>query len=131
MHTLFKPCVLSLPQGLLLGLVPSALQLRPVSDLKNTLLHEMIHAELFLEGIRDRGDHGPKFQTRMNAINSASLADPQVRGWQLLTCTSCTAFLVHHMRLCQHLPHIIMQALHQLRPQSQFALHAHIACQAA
>lgn len=53
-------------------------QLRPVSDLKNTLLHEMIHAELFLEGIKDRGDHGPKFQGRMNTINKATCVDPQV-----------------------------------------------------
>lgn len=36
-------------------------QLRPTSDLKNTLLHEMIHAENFLQGIRRDGPdgHGP------------------------------------------------------------------------
>lgn len=68
-----------MPAGVLVHrTAPCALQLRPVSDLKNTLLHEMIHAELFLEGIRDRGDHGPKFQARMDAINAATCVDPQV-----------------------------------------------------
>ena len=31
----------------------------------------MIHAYLSLEGIRDRGDHGPKFHKVMDAINSS------------------------------------------------------------
>ncbi|GAX81087.1 hypothetical protein CEUSTIGMA_g8521.t1 [Chlamydomonas eustigma] len=51
------------------------LKLRPVKDLKETLLHEMIHAYLFLEGIRDRDSHGPKFLERMHSINKASFPD--------------------------------------------------------
>jgi hypothetical protein len=35
---------------------------RPLRDLKDTLLHEMIHAELFLKGMRDDGDHGKVFR---------------------------------------------------------------------
>jgi hypothetical protein len=35
---------------------------RPLRDLKDTLLHEMIHAELFLKGVRDDGDHGKVFR---------------------------------------------------------------------
>eukprot|EP01135_Chromosphaera_perkinsii_P000463 Nk52_evm17s96 gene=Nk52_evmTU17s96 len=50
------------------------LSLRPRKDLVETLLHEMIHAFLFVtEQIRDRRDgddgHGPKFQFHMNRIN--------------------------------------------------------------
>ena len=52
-------------------------QLRPLLELKETLLHEMIHAYLFLMHIRD-GDHGPKFQERMVFINRATFPDSQV-----------------------------------------------------
>lgn len=56
----------------------AALQFRPVKDLKETLLHEMIHAALFLCNVRDDGDHGPKFRALMNRINNATCADSQV-----------------------------------------------------
>lgn len=51
------------------------LSLRPRSDLVNTLLHEMIHAYLFLTlNIRRRAEdgrdgHGPHFQAQMHRIN--------------------------------------------------------------
>lgn len=41
-------------------MAPCLVQFRPVRDLKDTLLHEMIHAALFLGNVRDDGDHGPK-----------------------------------------------------------------------
>jgi len=53
-------------------------QFRPVRDLKDTLLHEMIHAALFLGNVRDDGDHGPKFRAVMDRINRATCLDPQV-----------------------------------------------------
>ena len=65
------------------------LQFRPALELKETLLHEMIHAWIFLEKIRDQGDHGPRFQTRMNFINSATFADHQVQ----FTFASCCYWL--------------------------------------
>lgn len=55
------------------------LQFRPSLELKETLLHEMIHAWMFLEKIRDQGDHGPRFQERMTFINRATFADHQVQ----------------------------------------------------
>ena len=55
------------------------LQFRPSLELKETLLHEMIHAWMFLEKIRDQGDHGPHFQERMNFINRATFGDHQVQ----------------------------------------------------
>jgi hypothetical protein len=39
----------------------------------------MIHAQLFLAGVRDDGDHGPRFRAAMDAINAATMPDPQVR----------------------------------------------------
>ncbi|CAG5928463.1 unnamed protein product [Menidia menidia] len=47
------------------------LKLRPRKDL--TLLHEMIHALLFVtQNNRDRDGHGPEFCKHMNRINQAS-----------------------------------------------------------
>uniref|UniRef100_A0AAV1VDF8 SprT-like domain-containing protein n=1 Tax=Peronospora matthiolae TaxID=2874970 RepID=A0AAV1VDF8_9STRA len=49
------------------------LKLRPRSDLVNTLLHEMIHAYVFVATpVRDHDDHGPLFQGHMNRINKAA-----------------------------------------------------------
>uniref|UniRef100_A0A8R1DT24 Protein with SprT-like domain at the N terminus n=1 Tax=Caenorhabditis japonica TaxID=281687 RepID=A0A8R1DT24_CAEJA len=48
------------------------LTLRPRKDLVETLLHEMIHAFLFVkERNRDRDGHGPQFQAHMHRINAA------------------------------------------------------------
>ncbi|KAI9987204.1 hypothetical protein PInf_023172 [Phytophthora infestans] len=49
------------------------LKLRPRSDMVNTLLHEMIHAYVFVATpVRDHDDHGPLFQAHMNRINEAA-----------------------------------------------------------
>uniref|UniRef100_A0A673IAU3 DNA-dependent metalloprotease SPRTN n=1 Tax=Sinocyclocheilus rhinocerous TaxID=307959 RepID=A0A673IAU3_9TELE len=49
------------------------LKLRPRKDLVQTLLHEMIHALLFVtQNNRDRDGHGPEFCNHMNRINQAS-----------------------------------------------------------
>ncbi|KAK3914691.1 SprT-like domain-containing protein Spartan [Frankliniella fusca] len=46
------------------------LKLRPRKDLVETLLHEMIHAFLFVtKNNRDRDGHGPEFHKHMNRIN--------------------------------------------------------------
>lgn len=56
-----------------IGLSIPLLKLRPRSDLVQTLLHEMIHAYLFLtKNNRDRDGHGPEFQYHMNRINQES-----------------------------------------------------------
>ncbi|XP_072398724.1 uncharacterized protein mh [Diabrotica undecimpunctata] len=47
------------------------LKLRPRKDLVETLLHEMIHAYLFVtDNNRDRDGHGPEFHRHMYRINS-------------------------------------------------------------
>ncbi|KAL7388073.1 hypothetical protein ABVT39_006647 [Epinephelus coioides] len=49
------------------------LKLRPRKDLVETLLHEMIHALLFVtQNNRDRDGHGPEFCKHMNRINNAT-----------------------------------------------------------
>ncbi|CAM4690638.1 unnamed protein product [Leuciscus chuanchicus] len=49
------------------------LKLRPRRDLVQTLLHEMIHALLFVtQNNRDRDGHGPEFCKHMDRINQAS-----------------------------------------------------------
>ncbi|MFH4976789.1 hypothetical protein AB6A40_003498 [Gnathostoma spinigerum] len=49
------------------------LTFRPRRDLVETLLHEMIHAYLFVtKRDRDRDGHGPDFQYHMKRINSAA-----------------------------------------------------------
>lgn len=47
------------------------LKLRPRRDLVETLLHEMIHAFLFVtHNNRDRDGHGPEFHKHMDRINA-------------------------------------------------------------
>ncbi|XP_011494455.1 PREDICTED: sprT-like domain-containing protein Spartan [Ceratosolen solmsi marchali] len=61
-HPRNKECIISLSSPLL--------KLRPRKDLIETLLHEMIHAYLFLtNNNRDRDGHGPVFKSHMNRIN--------------------------------------------------------------
>ncbi|XP_071652056.1 uncharacterized protein Mh [Temnothorax longispinosus] len=61
-HARNKECVISLSAPLL--------KLRPRKDLVETLLHEMIHAYLFLtNNDRDRDGHGPNFCKHMHRIN--------------------------------------------------------------
>lgn len=49
------------------------LKLRPRKDLVETLLHEMIHALLFVtQNNRDRDGHGPEFCKHMDRINNAT-----------------------------------------------------------
>uniref|UniRef100_A0A8C5CZD6 DNA-dependent metalloprotease SPRTN n=1 Tax=Gadus morhua TaxID=8049 RepID=A0A8C5CZD6_GADMO len=49
------------------------LKLRPRRDLVQTLLHEMIHALLFVtQNNRDRDGHGPEFCKHMERINTAT-----------------------------------------------------------
>ncbi|XP_014204348.1 sprT-like domain-containing protein Spartan [Copidosoma floridanum] len=61
-HPRNKECVIALSEPLL--------KLRPRKDLIETLLHEMIHAYLFVtNNNKDRDGHGPVFQSHMNRIN--------------------------------------------------------------
>ncbi|XP_014272132.1 DNA-dependent metalloprotease SPRTN isoform X2 [Halyomorpha halys] len=59
--------------GVSISLSLPLLQLRPRKDLVETLLHEMIHAYLFLTANKqDREEHGPLFHEHMHRINKAA-----------------------------------------------------------
>jgi predicted SprT family Zn-dependent metalloprotease len=59
----FHECTISLSEPLL--------KFRPSTDTINTLLHEMIHAYMFVtKNIKDNSAHGPEFQRIMGDINS-------------------------------------------------------------
>ncbi|KQK22852.1 hypothetical protein BRADI_1g69655v3 [Brachypodium distachyon] len=57
------------------------------SDLKNVLLHEMIHAYMFIkdDNTNHSSDHGANFKKLMDDINSSSVPDPH--------CESCEDFI--------------------------------------
>jgi predicted SprT family Zn-dependent metalloprotease len=68
-HTPGGGCVIKLSEPLL--------KLRPPEDLKNTLLHEMVHAYIFLKRIPGAGPdgHGPPFKEIMHRINQSTQPD--------------------------------------------------------
>uniref|UniRef100_A0A0D9XDJ6 SprT-like domain-containing protein n=1 Tax=Leersia perrieri TaxID=77586 RepID=A0A0D9XDJ6_9ORYZ len=53
------------------------LKYRSSADTKNALLHQMIHAILFVKHHTKNRDHGPMFRAWMTAINSCSADDHQ------------------------------------------------------
>lgn len=59
-----------LREGGIIRLSEPLLKYRPRKDLVDTLLHEMIHAYLYLtRNYKDRGEHGDEFKGHMNRIN--------------------------------------------------------------
>ncbi|XP_037100948.1 sprT-like domain-containing protein Spartan isoform X1 [Syngnathus acus] len=77
------------------------LKLRPRKDLVETLLHEMIHALLFVtQNNRDRDGHGPEFCKHMNRINKHSGANitvsPSARLLSLHTIIVIFSLQVFH-----------------------------------
>lgn len=59
-----------LREGGIIRLSEPLLKYRPRNDLVQTLLHEMIHAYLYLtRNFKDRGEHGDEFKSHMDRIN--------------------------------------------------------------
>ena len=85
-------CYISVIFVLLLRLSVPLLKLRPRSDFVETLLHEMIHAYLFVtDGNDDHDGHGPAFHEHMYRINKEAGTKISVYhnfhdevGWSLL-----------------------------------------------
>jgi hypothetical protein len=65
-------CQSELGGAIIIRLSKPLLTLRPFSETKNVLLHEMIHAEHFVHGIRDddASGHGTLFKAKMRSINA-------------------------------------------------------------
>lgn len=71
-------CKFSEGGGCEIRLSEPLLKYRSSSELKETLLHEMIHAYLWLtNNNQDHDDHGPCFQALMQQINTSKLLDQQ------------------------------------------------------
>ncbi|PUZ42144.1 hypothetical protein GQ55_9G561300 [Panicum hallii var. hallii] len=63
--------------GCIILLSKSLCECHDESDLKNVLLHEMIHAYICIkDNNNNHSDHGAKFRKLMNSINLSSVADP-------------------------------------------------------
>ncbi|CAM0872031.1 unnamed protein product [Alopecurus aequalis] len=73
--------------GCIILLSKSLYECHSDSDLKNILLHEMIHAYMCIKGNNtNHSDHGVNFQKLMNAINSSSVPDAHrpVGGYSII-----------------------------------------------
>lgn len=68
-----------IPGGAMIKLSKPLLTLRPTFELKNTLLHEMIHAYHMVHNIRDDdpSGHGTKFKAYATSINTSTVVDHQ------------------------------------------------------
>ncbi|KAL6655609.1 hypothetical protein ACP70R_006435 [Stipagrostis hirtigluma subsp. patula] len=73
----FGSCTFSKPCNTI-TLSEPVLRYRSTADRKKALLHEMIHAIIYIKHQRkDRTQHGPIFRAWMDAINSCSVEDDQ------------------------------------------------------
>ncbi|KAG9458182.1 hypothetical protein H6P81_002690 [Aristolochia fimbriata] len=87
------------------------LKFRSTADLKNILLHEMIHAYLWItNNNEDHNDHGQSFQRLMEEINSSTVVDHQrpAGGYNITVYHS----LVHQW-MCQSCGDLIMSAMNR------------------
>ncbi|XP_058078179.1 uncharacterized protein LOC131226615 isoform X4 [Magnolia sinica] len=95
------------------------LKFRSSADLKNTLLHEMIHAYLWIKNKnKDHSDHGPSFQKLMKEINSSLVIDHQRPdgGYNITIYHSFNdevdSYRVHHWK-CQSCGDLIKRAMNR------------------
>lgn len=83
------------PGGAVIKLSRPLLLLRPATDLKMVLLHEMIHAYCMVQRIQDDdpGGHGTAFKTIMQGINASTVPDLQrpLGGYKITVCHSMFA----------------------------------------
>ena len=101
------------PPNVRIALSEPLLKFRPRSDLLSTLLHEMIHAYLFLtEGLaRDGPDgHGPMFMSHVNRINNAEPAVNITPYHQFRE--EVEHYRVHHWR-CEKCHNLIKRAMNR------------------
>ncbi|KAG2643345.1 uncharacterized protein LOC120679120 isoform X2 [Panicum virgatum] len=75
-HSSFGSCTFAKPRNTI-TLSEPVLESRSCTDRKNALLHEMIHAIIYVKRNRMDSSHGPHFRDWMDAINSCSIRDHQ------------------------------------------------------
>lgn len=105
--------------GCAIRLSEPLLKFRSTTDFKNTLLHEMIHAYLWLtDGNKDHNDHGPCFQKVMKDINISALPDHQrpASGYDITIYHNFTDevnnYRTHHWK-CQNCGDLIKRAMNR------------------
>ncbi|CAN8076189.1 unnamed protein product [Agarophyton chilense] len=99
--------------GCRIALSEPLLKLRPVSDLKSTLLHEMIHAFLFLtQGMKRDGPdgHGPMFMHHADRINRSEFG-VEITPYHTFH-EEVESYRVHHWR-CDKCGRIIKRAMNR------------------
>lgn len=99
--------------GCRIALSEPLLKFRPSSDLRSTLLHEMIHAHLFNRGIsRDGPDgHGPIFMQFANKINSSEPPSIRVTPYHSFV-TEVDYYRIHHWK-CERCAMLIKRAMNR------------------
>lgn len=121
-------CCFSRTSGCRIKLSAPLLQLRPKKDLKETLLHEMIHAYLFLQGPHeDREDHGPNFQAIMYSINQSRVPDSQrpLDGYRITVYHTMNQevehYRVHHW-VCDRCGDLVKRAMNRKPQEADLSL---------
>ena len=99
------------------------LKFRPLSDIKNVLLHEMIHALLFLTNKRDNSPdgHGNLFKAKAFEINQSNILDIErpAEGYNITITHSMFAEVEHyrqHHWKCVKCGDVIKRAMNR-KPQ--------------
>lgn len=108
-------CTFKGVQGCRIALSEPLLKYRPRSDLLSTLLHEMIHALLFItEGLaaRDGVDgHGPKFMSHAQRINRAEAGKVNITPYHTFQ-GEVDVYRVHHWK-CDRCDMLIKRAMNR------------------
>lgn len=99
--------------GCRIALSEPLLKLRPASDLRSTLLHEMIHAHLFNRGIsRDGPDgHGPLFMSIADRINAVERPPVHITPYHTFS-EEVDHYRTHHWR-CEKCSKLIKRAMNR------------------
>ncbi|KAK9814159.1 hypothetical protein WJX72_001340 [[Myrmecia] bisecta] len=108
-------CAYQRDAGCKITLSEPLLKYRPPVETKRTLLHEMIHAYIFLAKIRDTSDHGPRFVEKMEWINAQTFPDQErpPEGYQVdvhhTMIAEMQSYQTHHWQ-CDRCGNVVKRA---------------------
>ena len=94
-----------LKEGGIIRLSEPLLKFRPRKDLVETLLHEMIHAYLYItRNFKDRGEHGDEFKKHMTRINQSASTNITVYHSFHDEVRNCRQHVWRCTGPCKHVP---------------------------